>query len=191
MQKRRGSSFRTFPRDYEVLAELLPESTPVRLAVDGRDMEIMVKGLVHDHFARRLELLVMTVAEALRIRILPQGETTWIRPEIARGRGRQLLYLNRTKIAAGQKKPFRSRSNNVKDYPNPDLVVEVDISPPEATGWGIYARDARPGGLAIRRPNAPRSSGWTTPAGTRLWSGAVSCPSGQPNPAVAARRRPV
>ena len=33
----------------------------------------------------------------------------------------------------------RRESNKVEDYPNPDLVVEVDISPPQADRDGIYA----------------------------------------------------
>ena len=31
------------------------------------------------------------------------------------------------------------RSNNVLDYPNPDLAIEVDISVPQADRAGIYA----------------------------------------------------
>ena len=32
-----------------------------------------------------------------------------------------------------------SGSNDVADYPNPDLAIEVDISPPEIDRAGIYA----------------------------------------------------
>ncbi|MGC8642840.1 MAG: Uma2 family endonuclease [Isosphaeraceae bacterium] len=126
-------------RLYELFAELLPESTPVRIAFDGRNMEIMVTGPAHDQFNWRLGLFVMTVAAALRVKILPQGETTWIRPEIARGiEADNCYYLDPVKIAAG-KAALRRGSNDVKDYPNPDLVTEVDISPPEADTMAIYA----------------------------------------------------
>ena len=30
-------------------------------------------------------------------------------------------------------------SNNIDDYPNPDLAVEIDISPPKIDRSGIYA----------------------------------------------------
>jgi len=30
-------------------------------------------------------------------------------------------------------------SNNIDDYPNPDLAIEVDISPPKIDRPGIYA----------------------------------------------------
>jgi len=102
-------------------------------------MEIMVKGPVHDHFARLLELFVMAVAGALGIRIKPQGETTWIRPEIERGiEADNCYYLEPAKIATALAALSR-RSNNVADYPNPDLAIEVDISAPEADRAAIYA----------------------------------------------------
>ena len=64
-------------------------------------MEIMVKGGIHDHFAELLGLFVMAVAGQLGIRIKPQGEMTWMRPEIERGiEADKCYYLDPAKIAA-------------------------------------------------------------------------------------------
>src|SRR5271166_5743373 len=124
---------------YESFVMKLPERSPIRTAFDGRDMEIMVKGGVHDHFAELLGLFVMAVAGQLGIRIKPQGETTWIRPEIERGiEADNCYYLDPAKIAAALTAIGRGL-NDIKDYPNPDLAIEVDISTPEADRAGIYA----------------------------------------------------
>ncbi len=124
---------------YEAFVENLREGSPIRTAFDGRDMEIMVTGPLHDDFAELLGLFVMAVAGELGIRIKPLGQTTWKRPEIKRGiEADKCFYLAPAKIEAALA-ARRARSNNVSDYPNPDLVIEVDISAPEADRMGIYA----------------------------------------------------
>jgi Uma2 family endonuclease len=124
---------------YESFVMKLPERSPIRTAFDGRDMEIMVKGGVHDHFAELLGLFVMAVAGQLGIRIKPQGETTWIRPEIERGiEADKCYYLDPAKIASALAAISR-RVNDVAAYPNPDLAIEIDISVPKADRASIYA----------------------------------------------------
>jgi len=126
-------------RLYEAFVELLPEGSPIRTAFDGKDMEIMVTGPLHDDFADLLDQFVKVVAGELGIRIKPQGQTTWKRPEIERGiESDKCYYLAPAKIEAALA-ARRARSNDVRDYPNPDLVIEVDISAPEVDRMGIYA----------------------------------------------------
>ena len=75
----------------------------------------------------------------LGIRIKPQGETTWIRPEIERGiEADKCYYLEPAKIATALAAISR-RVNDVAAYPNPDLAIEVDISAPQADRASIYA----------------------------------------------------
>jgi Uma2 family endonuclease len=124
---------------YESFVKNLPEGTPIRTAFDGRNMEIMVKGPVHDHFADLLNDLLKIVAVALGIRIKAMRETTWIRPELARGiESDNCYYLDSEKITTASSLLSR-RVNDVAAYPNPDLVIEVDISPPKADRQAIYA----------------------------------------------------
>ena len=126
-------------RLYESFVMNLPERSPIRTAFDGRDMEIMVKGPVHDQFADLLDQFVKAVAGELGIRIKPMRETTWIRAEIARGiEADNCYYLDPAKITLALSLIGRG-VNEVRDYPNPDLAIEVDISPPEADRAGIYA----------------------------------------------------
>jgi Uma2 family endonuclease len=126
-------------RLYEAFVELLPEGSPIRTAFDGKDMEIMVTGPLHDDFADLLDQFVKAVAGELGIRIKPQRQTTWKRPEIERGiESDNCYYLDPAKIEAALA-ARGAGSNDVRDYPNPDLVIEIDISAPEADRMGIYA----------------------------------------------------
>jgi len=70
---------------YESWVESLPESTPVRMAYDGRSMELMVKGRKHDNYRELLGEIVRAITQELAIPMSSNGETTWIRPEIERG----------------------------------------------------------------------------------------------------------
>ncbi len=124
---------------YEGFVKSLPENSAIRTAFDGRDMEIMVKGGIHDHFTELLGLFVMALAGQLGIRIKPQGEMTWMRPEIERGiEADKCYYLDPAKIASALAN-ISGRVSDVAAFPNPDLVVEVDISVPKADRAGIYA----------------------------------------------------
>src|SRR3954462_2068597 len=130
-----GMTYRT----YETWVESLPERSPVRMAYDGRSLEIMVKGPVHEDFRGLLGRFVEEVTGELRIRVLGLGETTWKRPGVERGlEADQCYFFSIAKIEAVNKALAR-RPNDVSDYPDPDLAIDVDISPSEVDRPGIYA----------------------------------------------------
>ena len=109
------------------------------MAYDGKDLEIMVKGPVHDHYGRLLDRLITAVAVVLGIRRQALGETTWIRPEIERGLEADQCYVfDVGKLAVVGELLYRNE-NDIAGYPNPDLAVEVDISRPQADRPAIYA----------------------------------------------------
>ena len=70
---------------YETWVDSLPESTPVRMAYDGRDLEIMTKGPDHEDYRQLLGHLVVEIARSLKLPLKGLGETTWKRSEIQRG----------------------------------------------------------------------------------------------------------
>jgi Uma2 family endonuclease len=122
--------------DYEDLSALLPPL--FRLAFDGSSLEIMVTGQLHDDYADALDTCFKAVAGALGIPFQPYRSASWSRPEIERGiQADNCYYLSKEKIKAGLA-GRKKRSNDPKDYPNPDLAIEVDLSPPKIDREGIY-----------------------------------------------------
>ena len=78
---------------YESLIRATPPRTVVRMAFDGKDLEIMVKGPVHDNYGRLLDRFITAIAAALGISHRGLGETTWIRPELERGLEADQCYV--------------------------------------------------------------------------------------------------
>ena len=124
---------------YETLVRALPERTAVRVAYDGRDMEIMTAGPIHNDYAWLLDRFVTTVAFALAVPFQPMGQTTWIRPEVARGLEADQCYVFDAEKLATVRQLLARKVNNVGPYPNPDLAAEVDLSHPQVDRPGIYA----------------------------------------------------
>ncbi len=124
---------------YEQLVDAIPERSNIHVDYDGRDLEVMGKGPKHENLKDSLGDFVKVVAAAMGTSCRAMGETTWERPKIARGlESDQCFYFSPEKLA--QHAAARKRdSNDVADYPNPDLAIEVDISRPEVDRAGIYA----------------------------------------------------
>ena len=106
-------------------------------------MELMVKGRKHDNYRELLGEIVRAITQELAIPMSSNGETTWIRPEIERGlEADQSYYFLPEKLAAAKAAmaAMARGSNDVADYPNPDLAIEVDISPSQVDRPEIYAK---------------------------------------------------
>jgi Uma2 family endonuclease len=122
---------------YERLVDSIPEGSNIHADYDGRDLEVMGNGPNHDDFKHYLSCFVNVIAEELQVPCRGFAETTWKRPQIARGlESDQCYYFQPAKLAAAAQ---ARRSGEVADYPNPDLAIEVDISPPAVDRAGIYA----------------------------------------------------
>src|SRR5438045_2170208 len=62
---------------YHALSEATGEGQHVRLAYDGKDLEIMVTGNVHEHWKELLSSIVKALTTWLNIDCVSCGETTW------------------------------------------------------------------------------------------------------------------
>jgi Uma2 family endonuclease len=124
---------------YERLVDSIPEGANIHVDYDGKDVEIMSLSPLHDGVKKLLGQLVEGVAQELGIPYNSAGRTTWKRPEVARGLESDETYFFRAEklVAVAEAKARRSRK--VADYPNPDLGVEVDLSPSKIDRPGIYA----------------------------------------------------
>ncbi len=124
---------------YEQLVESIPEGVNVHVDYDGKDLEIMSLSPLHDGEKKLFGQFVEAVAQELEIPYLGFGQTTWKRPEVRRGlEADECYYFEPEKIAAATAAKAR-RSKKVADYPNPDLGIEVDMSPSRIDRPGIYA----------------------------------------------------
>ena len=125
---------------YERLIRATPARTAVRMAYDGRNLEIMVTGPVHDDYGWFLDRFINVVARVVGVRRRALGKTTWIRPEIERGiEADQCYVFDPAKVSAVSELLAR-KENDVALYPNPDLAVDVDISRPQTDRPAIYER---------------------------------------------------
>lgn len=131
--------------DYVTLVDSLRERSPLRIAFDGKDLEIMTKGRDHERFSGLTHHLIVVVAKAQGLGIEPFGETTWRQPGIKRGLEADQWYFldtaKRERIAniERREKSKGLRGRHLKGFPSPDLAVEIDLSPSEVDRPGIYA----------------------------------------------------
>jgi Uma2 family endonuclease len=102
-------------------------------------MELMIRGPMHHRHAKWIDRLIMAIADELEIPIEDLGDTTWQREQADRGIEADLSYFFVPAKIVAVREAEQRESNKVDDYPDPDLVVEVDISPPQVEQEGIYA----------------------------------------------------
>ncbi len=123
---------------YETLVDSIGAGQHVRVAYDGRDLEIMTLGYIHEAWNDIFGRLIDAVLEELEIRCLAGGQTTWKRPELQRGLESDRCYFFDPEKLARIEAAWARRSNDVKDYPNPDLAIEIDVSPSQIDRASIY-----------------------------------------------------
>ena len=123
--------------DYENLVDQVGEARNFRIAFDGKDIEMMTLGPFHERQRSLLDLFIIIVVSELKIERQPMGSTTWKRKKLKRAIESDVCYyFDPAKLAAAA---AAAHSDDVDLYPNPDLAVEVDISPPKIDRPGIYA----------------------------------------------------
>ena len=66
------------------------------------------------------------------------GQTTWKRPELARGLEADDSFYFRPEKLPIVAAAIARRSKDIADYPNPDMAIEVDLSPPQVDRESIY-----------------------------------------------------
>jgi Uma2 family endonuclease len=136
---------------YASLVGAVREGASCRIAFDGTDIELMTVGPFHDLLKSYIDAFVAIVAEELAIDCQSVGSTIWKRKKIKRGVESDLCYyFDPAKFTACSSSAAR-RSNSVKDYPNPDLAVEIDLSPSKIDRPGIYAALNVPEFWRVRR----------------------------------------
>ena len=86
---------------YDQLTDALGERSSIRVAFDGKDLEIMVLQPVHENLGDLLSLFVNEVYDGLEIDCQGLRSATWKRSEIDRGVELDLCYyIDPTKLEA-------------------------------------------------------------------------------------------
>jgi Uma2 family endonuclease len=81
---------------------------------------------------------VNAITDDLRIPSRGAGQTTWKRPELLRGLEAALCYYFQAYKLEQDREARRRRAASVEHYPNPDLAIEIDISPSQIDRPAIY-----------------------------------------------------
>ena len=122
---------------YQSLSRAMSEGEHIRLAYDGKDLEIMVTSNLHENWKELFSKIVNAVTRWRRIPYVSNGEATWDTPD--RGLQVDLSYhFDPEKIRVVREALARG-SMKQDDYPNPDLAIEIDMSGPQVDRPAIYA----------------------------------------------------
>jgi len=121
---------------YHQLSEAIGEGQHVRLLYDGKDLEIVVTGNVHEHLKELLIKIVNAVTGGLDVDYVSCGQTTW--KTTIRGLEADLSYYFVPEKIRMAREALALKSLDPADYPRPDMAVEIDISPPQVDRPSIY-----------------------------------------------------
>jgi Uma2 family endonuclease len=124
---------------YDRLSDAI-ETPGIRMAYDGKDIEVMTLGPRHESVSRLLGQLIDLLVDALAVDCLALGSTTWKRVAVDRGIESDNCYVFDAAKLKACRAALRRNSNDVADYPDPDLAIEVDISEPLIDRPDIYAK---------------------------------------------------
>jgi Uma2 family endonuclease len=124
---------------YEQLVDSMPEWCHLHVDYDGINLEIMCLGPFHHHLKGLMGRIVSSIAEVGEVPVRSLGQATWKRAQLARGLQADDTFVFRADKLDAVANALARRSNDIADYPNPDLGIEVDISSPKIDRSGIYA----------------------------------------------------
>lgn len=94
---------------YDQLTDAIGERSSISVAFDGKDIEIMVVGPLHESLGELLGIFVGEVCDGMDVDFYGLGRTTLKRPEIDRGIEADLSYCFETGESGGLPGGSRSR----------------------------------------------------------------------------------
>jgi Uma2 family endonuclease len=120
--------------EYEHLMTQLADNAQFRLSYDQGRLEIMTLSPRHENIKTLFSHLLLVLIEAMDLKIISLGSTTFTIPEAVRGtEPDDCFYIRRAELIEGKE------TINLATDPGPDLVVEVDITHPSLDKFPIYA----------------------------------------------------
>lgn len=124
---------------YESLSRAQGEGNHVRLAYDGKDLEIITTGYVHEVLKELVGLIIRAITSWRAIAHIGSGEATLNAVEARRGLQANLSYCFDPEKVRIAREALARGSMDLADYPRPDPAVEIDISSSQVDRPSIYA----------------------------------------------------
>jgi Uma2 family endonuclease len=119
---------------YEQLLRDHFDSSVPRFTFDHGELEIMSPSTEHESYSRRIDDVVIGVADELNIEVEALGSTTFRRKELKRGfEADACFYFRNLGRVLGKKKL------DMRVDPPPDLVFEADVTSPSIRKLPIFA----------------------------------------------------
>jgi len=119
---------------YEALLAGVGDRPSVRLTYDGKDLELMSPGGLHDRYKYRFGRLIAVLTEELDIQIDGCGSTTLRRGDVNKGLEPDEAFYIRNEARVRGKLDL-----DLDVDPPPDLAIEIDITSSSVDREGIYA----------------------------------------------------
>lgn len=120
--------------EYEYLLSQITDSSSIRLSYDQGKLEIMTLSPRHENIKIFFGHLLLVLTEALGMKLIGLGSTTFKLPAVARGTEPDDCYY----IRHAHLIEDRAELDLTVD-PGPDLVVEIDLTHPSLDKMPIYA----------------------------------------------------
>jgi Uma2 family endonuclease len=125
---------------YNRLDEAIGEGQHIRLAYDGKDLELMTTSELHEYYKILLGKFVDVLTSALEIDHVGAGEKTWKTEETDRGLQADLSYYFDPEKMRVSRQARKRKSMDPADYPSaPDLAIEIDESRPRVDRPAVHA----------------------------------------------------
>lgn len=124
---------------YNLLDRAIGEDQHIRLIYDGKDLELMTTGYLHERFKELFGRLMRAIMLALDLEFEAAGQATWKTEEAARGLESDLSYYFDPRKMEVVRQAADRGSNAPADYPAPDLAIEIDLSSPQVDRPAVYA----------------------------------------------------
>lgn len=124
---------------YESLSRAQSEGEHVRLAYDGKDLEIMTTGYLHENLKELIAAIVRAITCWRVISCVSSGEATLNAVNAKRGLQADLSYCFEPEKVRRAREALARESMDLADYPMPDLAVEIDMSSSRIDRPSIYS----------------------------------------------------
>jgi Uma2 family endonuclease len=119
--------------EYELFLKDFEERAGWRLAYDGGRLEIMPPTPEHEEYSFSFHNFVLAYCDAFDINLEGRGSATFRRKFLEKGvEPDECFYIQSAEKIAGKQLP-------AKDFPVPDIAVEIDVTTESLDKFPIYA----------------------------------------------------